>query len=105
MLSLSKQYSFATSEVQKDALLSATQAILATNDPLATFPRTSAYVSLLLIALATLLFSVLMLSTNRIYRHCRIVCKWLQLGILPDFHSDTFVSSVSLSGYGWSVLF
>ena len=66
MLSLSKQYSFATSEVQKDALLSAGQAILATNDPLATFPGTSAYVSLLLIALAGLLFSVLMLSTNRI---------------------------------------
>jgi hypothetical protein len=66
MLSLSEQYSVATSDVQKDALLSAGQAILATNDPLGIFPSTSAYVSLLLIAVAGLLFSVLMLSVNRV---------------------------------------
>jgi len=66
MLSLSQQYVAATSEAQKAALLAAGQAILATNDPLATFPSTGAYVSLLLIALAGLLFSVLMLRTNRV---------------------------------------
>jgi hypothetical protein len=65
MLSLGKQYSVATSDVQKAALLSAGQAILAINDPLASSPSTGAYVSLLLIALAGLLFSVLMLSTHQ----------------------------------------
>jgi hypothetical protein len=66
MLSLSQQYATATSEAQKAALLAAGQAILATNDPLATFPGTGVYVSLLLIALAGLLFSVLMLRSNRV---------------------------------------
>ena len=66
MLSLSQQYAAVTSEAQKAALLAAGQAILATNDPLATFPGTGAYVSLLLIALAGLLFSVLLLRSNRV---------------------------------------
>ena len=66
MLSLSQQYAAVTSEAQKAALLAAGQAILATNDPLATFPGTGEYVSLLLIALAGLLFSVLLLRSNRV---------------------------------------
>ena len=65
MLTLSQQYAAATSEAQRAALLAAGQAILATNDPLATSPGTGAYVSLLLIALAGLLFSVVMLRSNR----------------------------------------
>ncbi|MGC9396510.1 MAG: hypothetical protein ACP5J4_16825 [Anaerolineae bacterium] len=65
MLSLSRQYAVAASEPQKAALLTAGQALLATNNPLATFPGTGAYMSVLLIALAGLLFSLVMLRSNR----------------------------------------
>jgi hypothetical protein len=65
MLSLSQEYAAATSEMHKAALLTAGQNILATNDPLVDSPGTGAYISLLLIAIAGLLFSILMLSTNR----------------------------------------
>jgi hypothetical protein len=65
MLSLSQQYAAATSEAQQVTLLAAGQSTLATNDLLAAFPGTGAYVSLLLIALAGLLFSVVMLRFNR----------------------------------------
>jgi hypothetical protein len=66
MLSLSQQYAAATSEAQKTALLAAGQAILANNNPLAAFPETGAYMSLLLIALAGLLFSSLLLRSHRV---------------------------------------
>jgi hypothetical protein len=66
MLSLSQQYAVAVSEAQKATLLTAGQALLATNDPLATFPGTGAYMSVLLIALAGLLFSLVMLRSNRV---------------------------------------
>ncbi len=65
MLSFSHCYAAASSETQRGALLAAGQALLATNDPLATFPGTGTYISLLLIALAGLLFSVVMLRSNR----------------------------------------
>lgn len=65
MLSLSQQYGAATSETRKTDLLAAGQALLATNDPLAVYPSTGVYVSLLLIALAGLLFSTFMLRSNR----------------------------------------
>ena len=66
MWSLSQQYAVAASEAQKVALLTAGQALLATNNPLATFPGTGAYMSVLLIALAGLLFSLVMLRSNRV---------------------------------------
>jgi hypothetical protein len=65
MFSLSQQYAVATSEAQKAALLTAGQALLATNNPLATFRGTGTYMSVLLIALAGLLFSLTMLRSNR----------------------------------------
>ena len=65
MLSLSQRYATAGSEAQKSALLTAGQTILATNDPLAAFPGTGAYVGLLLIALAGLLFSLILLASHR----------------------------------------
>jgi hypothetical protein len=65
MFSLSQQYATAASEMQKSALLAAGQALLVTLNPLATWPATGTYVSLLLIALAGLLFSISMLSSNR----------------------------------------
>ena len=46
-------------------MLAAGQAVLATGDPLAVYPTTGAYVSLLLIALAGLLFSVILLRSHR----------------------------------------
>ena len=65
MLSLSQSYATAGSEAQKSALLAAGQAILATNNPLAAFPETGAYLGLLLIALAGLLFSLILLTSHR----------------------------------------
>jgi hypothetical protein len=65
MLSLSQRYATAATEAQKAALLASGQAVLATNDPLAAFPGTGAYVSLLLIALAGWLFSLVMLRDHR----------------------------------------
>lgn len=65
MLSLSQQYAAATSAAQKASLLDAGQAVLASNNPLVTFPGTGAYVSLLLIAVAGLLYSLLLLAPHR----------------------------------------
>jgi len=65
MLSLSQQFAAATSAAQQAALLVAGQAVLATHNPLAVYPAAGAYVSLLLIALAGLLFSVIMLRSHR----------------------------------------
>jgi hypothetical protein len=65
MFSLSQQYTAALSAAQKAGLLAAGQAVLATNDPLAAYPSTGAYVSLLLIALAGLLFSFSLLPSHR----------------------------------------
>jgi hypothetical protein len=61
MLSLSQRYATATSEAQRTGLLAAGQAVLAFHDPLALYPGTSVYMSLLLVAVAGLLFSVAML--------------------------------------------
>jgi hypothetical protein len=65
MFSLSQQYAAATSAAQQAALRAAGQAVLATHDPLAVYPAAGAYVSLLLVALAGLLFSVIMLRSHR----------------------------------------
>lgn len=65
MLSLSQQDAVAATAMQSAALLDAGQSVLAANNPLAAFPSTGAYVSLLFIALAGLLFSVLLLSAHR----------------------------------------
>jgi len=65
MLSLSQRYATAASEAQRAELVAIGQAVLATNDPAAAFPGTGAYVSLLLIALAGLLFSLVMRRSNR----------------------------------------
>ena len=66
MLSFSQRYADASSEAQRADLLAAGQAILAGNDPLAGNPGTSVLVSLLLVALAGLLFSVLLLPSHRV---------------------------------------
>ncbi len=65
MFSLSQRYIVATSAAQKADLLTAGQVILAGNDPLAAMPGTGGLVSLLLVALAGLLFSVLLLPSHR----------------------------------------
>lgn len=66
MFSFSQRYAAATSAAQRADLLAAGQAVLANNDPLAAFPSTGALVSLSLIALAGLLFSVLLLPSYRV---------------------------------------
>ena len=64
MLSLSQQYMEATSEAQKTILLAAGQSLLSLPGSLATVPGTGVYMSLLLIALASLLFSAVMLRSS-----------------------------------------
>lgn len=65
MLSLSHRFSAAASETQKNVLLAAGQAVLAGSDPLADLPGTGMLVSLLLVALAGLLFSFVLLNSHR----------------------------------------
>ena len=65
MFSLSRQYAAATSTAQQAALLAAGQVVLASGDPLAVHPATGAYSSLLLIAVAGLLFSIILLPSHR----------------------------------------
>ncbi|NCC31881.1 MAG: hypothetical protein EOM24_07630 [Chloroflexia bacterium] len=66
MLALSQRYANAPSTAQRADLVTAGQAILASNDPLAALPGTGALISLLLVALAGLLFSVLLLPSHRV---------------------------------------
>lgn len=65
MLSFSQRYAAVTSEAQRADLLAAGQAILAGNGQLSGVPGTSALVSLLLVALAGLLFSFALLPFHR----------------------------------------
>jgi hypothetical protein len=65
MFALSQRYAAATSAAQSADLLAAGQTVLAGNDPLAGIPGTSGLVSLLLVALAGLLFSLVLLPSHR----------------------------------------
>ncbi|MFO7585228.1 MAG: hypothetical protein R6W69_10905, partial [Anaerolineales bacterium] len=65
MFSFSQRHAAATSTAQRADLLSAGQAVLAGSDPLAATPGTGALVSLLLVALAGLLFSLVLLPSHR----------------------------------------
>lgn len=70
MLSLSNQYASATSEVQKNLLLAAGHAVLSINrfsGPDA-YPGTGGYISLLLIALAGLIISIVMIRSKTFNR-------------------------------------
>jgi hypothetical protein len=61
MLSLSDQYAAATSDAQRSALLAAGQALLAIHNPGAIYQGLGIYMSLLLVALAGLIASIVML--------------------------------------------
>ncbi len=65
MLSLSQRYVVATSEAQRADLLAAGQTVLAGSGSLSANPGTGALVSLLLVALAGLLFSLMLLPSHR----------------------------------------
>jgi hypothetical protein len=65
MFSLSQRYAATTSATQRTDLLAAGQAVLVGNDPLAAIPTTGTLVSLLLVALAGLLFSLVLLPAHR----------------------------------------
>jgi hypothetical protein len=66
MMSISYQYAAATNEVEREALLSAAQTLLALNGPLTNFPGTGTYLAWLLIALAGLSYSSILLTSHRI---------------------------------------
>lgn len=65
IFSFSQRYAAATSAAQRGDLLAAGQSVLAGNDPLAAIPGTGGLVSLLLVALAGLLFSLMLLPSHR----------------------------------------
>lgn len=73
MLSLSQRYAAAGSGAEREGLLAAGQSLLATNDPLTGSPGTGGLASLLLIAVAGLLFSLLMLRSQRFGRGTAMV--------------------------------
>jgi len=110
MLSLSQQHAAATSEAQRAVLLAAGQAILATDNPLAIFPGTGAYVSLLLIALAGLLFSVVMLHSNRTTAIVGLLASGcdlaycLTLALMPLLPVYLFVAVAGLFWMIWHLL-
>lgn len=65
MLSLSNQYFSATTDTQRSILLAAGQAVLASGIyPQALYHSTSFYMSLLLVAIAGLIMSIVMLQSN-----------------------------------------
>ncbi|NMB86734.1 MAG: DUF4386 family protein [Chloroflexi bacterium] len=64
MLTLSQQYAAAASPAERTALLDSGRAVLALNPSQEIFQGTGAYLSLLLIALAGLIFSLLMLRSG-----------------------------------------
>ncbi|NCC32774.1 MAG: hypothetical protein EOM24_12250 [Chloroflexia bacterium] len=66
MFSLSLRYATTSSAAQRADLVTAGQVILTSNGPLAALPGTGALVSLLLVALAGLLFSTLLLPSYRV---------------------------------------
>ena len=109
MLSLSQRYAIAVSEAQKAALLDAGQAILSTNDPLAIYPGTGAYISLLLIALAGLLFSTLLLGSNRATAIVGLLASSLDLVYCLTFALAPSLQAVWLASAGliwmiWNLL-
>lgn len=110
MLSLSRQYAAADSLAAKDVLLAAGQATLATNDPLAASPGTGAYVSLLLIALAGLLFSAILLRSNRITAIIGLLASGCDLAyclafpLAPDLPVYLFLAAAGLFWMIWHLL-
>ena len=64
MLSLSAQYAAATTDAQRSMFLGAGQALLAINNPGATYQGTGIYLSLLLVTLAGLIISIVMLQSS-----------------------------------------
>ncbi|MFP4378721.1 MAG: hypothetical protein ACLFP4_16895 [Spirochaetales bacterium] len=65
MYSFSERYAAATSATQGSDLLIAGQAVLAGSDPLAALPGTAALVGLLLLAIAGMLFAIMLLPHHR----------------------------------------
>jgi hypothetical protein len=64
MLSLSRDYSMAV-EAQRAALTEAAQALLAAQNPLSSWPSTPTLITMLLVALASLLISLALLPAHR----------------------------------------
>ncbi len=90
MLSLSSQYSSASTDAQKSSLLSAGQAVLAMGDPGAVYQGVGGYVSLLLLAAAGLIISAIMLRSNIFNRATAYV------GIVVSVLDLTYLAGVGL---------
>jgi len=65
IFALSQRHAASVAAAQKEALLAAGQMILARNDPLSGIPGTGGVVSLILVALAGILFSIMLRPSHR----------------------------------------
>ena len=83
MMSLSERYTAATTEAQRSTLLAAGEALLAIDNPGATFPGAGSTLSLLLVTLASLIISIVMLRSDvfgRATAYVGLVAEAFQLG-------------------------
>mgnify|MGYP001546419170 CR=1 FL=1 len=106
LLSLSQQYASAVSEVQKAELLDAGQSILAGNNPLAEYPATGVLVSLLLIAAAVFMLSLLMLQTHRATAIIGLIasgCDLLYCVVFPLTLIAPVYLLLAVAGFFWMV--
>ena len=95
MLSLSMQYEAATSDAQRAMMLTAGNALLATNSPDAPHQSTGIHVALFLVLAAGLLISIVMLKSN-VFHKAAAVCGILANGLaLLGFVALAFGPSVS----------
>jgi hypothetical protein len=95
MLSLSNQYTAATTETQRSTFLAAGQAMLAI------YQGTAFYVSYVLLAIAPLIISVVMLRSNtfgKVTAYVGIVANVLALGFFVPTTIGVFLSLISVVG-------
>jgi hypothetical protein len=112
MLSLSSKYAVATTGAQRSALLTAGQAVLAEGNPGATYQGTGGLTSLLLLAIAGLMTSVIMLR-SRIFNRAT-ACVGILAGVFDFIYifgsgfvpeTDFLIFSSSLEGSAGLLLF
>jgi hypothetical protein len=104
MLSLSRDYSTAV-EAQRTALTGAAQVLLAAQNPLSSWPSTSTLMTMLLVALASLLVSLALLPAHRATGIVGIIASvcdltyCLTFAFLPALH----VILIATAGLFWMV--
>ena len=102
MFSLSQLYAATESETLRADLLDAGQTLLAINNTSSAMPSTGAFLGILFVALASLLFSLLLLSTHRVTGIMGIIASSLDLAycLLIFFLPPIFPTYLLLAAAG-----